>query len=250
MNASLAAIIAVVIVSLTSLVGVVSLSVNKDLLTKISSVLLSLAAGTLIGDVFIHIIPEMYESNPGNGLGLLIILGIVAFFFMEKVLHWHHCHHMDEEHDHKHHPIIAINNLVGDGLHNFIDGIVIGATFLVSMEIGIATTVAVILHEIPQELGDFGVLIHSGYSRKKALLLNLLSSLTAIVGTVLALTIGEALEQVELILLAVAAGGFVYIALVDLLPEIKHEVNLKKSLLELIVFVFGILIMFSLTFLE
>ena len=141
-------------------------------------------------------------------------------------------------------------NLVGDGVHNFIDGLIIAGSYLVSIPLGLTTTLAVILHEIPQEIGDFGVLIHGGFKMRKALFMNFLTALTAVVGTVVALSLSIFVENLTLFLLPFAAGGFIYVASTDLIPELhKGSYETKKSLLQLITFVLGILIMLSLVLL-
>jgi zinc and cadmium transporter len=238
----------VVLVSLVSLLGVGYLFLKADQLKKITIFLVSLAAGTLLGDVFFHIIPEIYEGSTNtSALSAFILTGILSFFILEKILHWRHNH---EEFTQEHVHPIAVNNLVADGLHNFVDGLVIGISYLVSTELGIATTIAVLLHEIPQELGDFGILVHSGMKASKALFFNFLSAILSIVGVIFAFVIGTNFEAATGFLLAFAAGGFIYIAIADLMPELRHEEKLGKSLLHVLFIVIGIVIMFGLTFFE
>lgn len=242
------AILSVSLVSIISLVGVFTLSLKLNFIKTITLFLVSLSAGTLIGDVFLHIIPELYEEDPKSKIiGPVIILGIAGFFILEKIIHWRHCH---AENSHEHPSPLAFTNLFGDAIHNFVDGLVIGVSFLVSTEVGIATTIAVILHEIPQEIGDFGVLIYSGLTKIKALLFNFLSALIAVVGCIIALLVGEASEELSHALLMFAAGGFLYISIADLLPELKHHESLRMSLLQLALFGLGIILMFGLTFVE
>ena len=144
----------------------------------------------------------------------------------------------------------AVMNLIGDAVHNFIDGLIIVAGYLVSIPVGIATSLAVIFHEIPQEIGDFGVLIHGGYSKGKALFFNFIVSLTAVLGAIIALIMNNYFENITMFLLPFAAGGFIYIAGADLIPELHREVKIKKSLLQLVSIVLGIAVMYSLLFLE
>lgn len=247
MSTEVQILLATLIISLISLIGIATLSLKKKFVNKITFLLVSLAAGTLVGDVFFHIIPELFEHAHEESLNLsiFIVLGILLFLILEKVLHWRHCH---EETSYEHPHPMAITNLVGDGVHNFIDGLLIASSFMVSTEIGIATTIAILLHEIPQEIGDFGILIHAGYSRKKALLFNFSSALLSIAGALVGIWFGNISEESIGYLLALAAGGFLYIAIADLIPEIKHESNLKKSILQVIVFIFGLAIMFGITF--
>jgi len=238
----------VLVVSLISFVGLFALSVKMNVLRKILIYLISFSAGALLGDAFIHLLPEMAEQY-GFSLEIssYILGGIVVFFVLEKIIHWQHCHEpISEEHVHS----FAYMNLVGDGLHNFLDGLIIAGSYLVSVPVGIATTVAVILHEIPQEIGDFGVLIHGGFSRGKALLFNFLSALTAVLGAVVALWLSNIVSNLEYYLVPIAVGGFIYIAGSDLIPEIHKERNLTKSILQTIAFLAGIGVMALLLFLE
>ena len=240
------AIIAVILVSLVSLVGVFTLGIKRNLLNKILFLLVSFSVGSLLGGAFIHLIPESFESY-GFGLTvpLLILLGIMIFFVMEKFIHWRHCH-VPTSSTHKH--PVGLMNIVGDGLHNFTDGILIGASFMVSTSLGVATTVAVLLHEIPQEIGDFGILLHAGYSRFKALMFNLLSGLIAILGVVVVWLVGTSVEGFAMWVVPITAGGFIYIAGSDLVPELHKECVPKRSLLQFIAIVLGIAIMVGLTY--
>jgi zinc and cadmium transporter len=171
--------------------------------------------------------------------------GIVAFFALEKILHWHHAHFPSQEVIHP----VAISNLVGDGLHNFVDGAIIAAGFLASWEVGLATVVAVAIHEIPQELGDFAIMLKSGLSSRRALLLNFISALASVAGAVLTLLLGTS-ESSERILVPFSAGAFLYIANADLLPELHKEFETRKSLMQLAALVGGITVMLLLLILE
>ncbi len=240
-------IVSIIIVSLVSLVGVFTLSLREEVIKKYTFVLVSLAVGALLGDAFIHLIPEAFESTNPLLVSLLIISGIIFFFILEKFLHWHH-----HEDDTSHHTIHPVGKLVlfSDGVHNFIDGVVIGVSFIVSIPVGIATTLAVILHEIPQEIGDFAVLLHAGYTRKKALWLNFLSALTALLGVFVAFMLGGVGEEFTTWILPIAAGGFIYIAVADLIPELHKTKNIKQSLTQITALIFGVVVMLGLAFLE
>jgi len=243
------ALTSVVVVSLISLIGIATLSIKIDRLRKILIYLISFSAGALIGDAFIHLLPEAVEESGGFSImiSLYVILGIVISFVIEKFIHWRHCH-MPITTEHKH--PFAWMNLFGDSIHNFIDGLIIGAAYLVSIPVGIATTTAVILHEIPQEIGDFGVLIHGGFSIKKALLLNFAVALTAILGTVAVLIFGAQSENLSLFLVPFAAGNFIYIASTDLIPELHKETVVSRSTLQLVWFILGVCVMLLLLQLE
>ncbi len=242
--------LSVIVISLVSLVGVFTLSLQEERLKKYLFVLVSLALGALLGDAFIHLIPEALEEI-GNAtlVSITVIAGIFLFFGLENTLHWHHYHKPEEARAAEHHPVGRMI-LISDGLHNFIDGLIIGASYLVSIEVGIATTIAVVLHEIPQEIGDFGVLLYSGYSATQALWFNFLSALTAVLGVILALFLSQTSESLIFWIIPFAAGGFIYIALADLIPELQKTGSLTRSFIHLFVACLGVLSMVALVLLE
>ncbi|MEM3641857.1 MAG: ZIP family metal transporter, partial [Candidatus Bathyarchaeia archaeon] len=211
MNELIAILGSVITVSLISLVGIVFISLKENLLRRITMVLVGFASGTLLGGAFLHLLPEAIKENTEIAF-YYVIIGIVSFFALEKFLYWRHCH---EEECPIH--MFAYLNLIGDGIHNFIDGMVIAATFMFSFSLGFTTTLAVIFHEIPQEIGDFGVLVYGGFNKRKALAYNFISALTAILGA-LATYFLVCLQSLETLLLPFAAGGFIYIAATDLMP--------------------------------
>ena len=242
------AILSVLVVSLISLIGIFTLAVNEKLLNKILLFLVSFSAGALFGDAFFHLIPEVSKSGFLISSSFYILTGIIVFFILEKFVHWHH-HHVigpDEEHPEP----FAIVNLIGDIFHNLVDGMIIAGTYLASIPLGIATTIAVILHEIPQEIGDFGVLLHGGFTKTKALLYNLFAALFAVLGAVIVLVIGLNVENINLFLVPFTAGGFIYIAGSDLIPQLHKETKIQTSIIQLVFFLFGIALMFLLLFLE
>ena len=211
--------------SVFSLVGGVFLLFNEKKTLKYSHFLAAFAAGTLLGAVFFDLLPEAIALSEELSLGIDIFLwtltGILGFFLLERFIHWFH-HHQHEYLDEEVKPTVPLI-IVGDSVHNFIDGVVIAATFLVSIPLGIVTTLAVAAHEIPQEIGDFGILLHKGMKRKKIILVNIGSALTALLGALFAFWLGERIEASLPILLSVTAGFFIYIAASDLIPEIHHE---------------------------
>jgi zinc and cadmium transporter len=241
-------LISVLAVSLISLLGALVLMARQELSRKSVFILVSLAVGALLGDVFIHIIPEAFResANPLH-ISLLIIAGILIFFVLEKVLHWHH---HTKEHAEEHPHAMGKMVLVGDGVHNFIDGVIIAGSYMISFEVGLATTLAVVLHEIPQEVGNFGVLIHAGYSKAKALWLNFLSALAAILGAGITLLLGSSIEAFALLLLPLSAGGFIYIALSDLIPELQKEARTGRGAAQLTAIIVGVGAMSALLLLE
>ncbi|MFN4181247.1 MAG: ZIP family metal transporter [Candidatus Paceibacteria bacterium] len=242
------ALLSTIAVSLVSLAGLFSLSSKEGFIKKYIYIFVSLAAGALLGDVFIHLLPESFESiENGTLIGILVLGGFFVFFLVEKFLHWHH--HENDAHAAHVHPVGKLV-LFSDSVHNFIDGVVIGVSFMVSVPVGIATTIAVILHEVPQEIGDFAVLLHAGYSRARALWLNFISALAAVLGTLVAFLIGQNSEIFIMYVLPFAAGGFIYIAGSDLIPELQKTKVFKQSLAQFSAIILGILLMLALTLLE
>lgn len=251
------AFVSVIIVSCVSFIGIFALSVNQKFLNKSVFLLVSLAVGALFGDAIIHLIPEAFSEiqNPAI-VSLFILLGIISFLVLEKFLRWRHSHGHDCEHEECGREKIAATKPIGsliiasDSVHNLIDGIIIGVSYLISIEIGIATTVAIILHEIPQEISDFALLIHAGFNKTKAILLNFVSSLFAVVGTFIVFVFGAPTESFVPAIVAFAAGGFLYIAGSDLVPELHKTSDVKKSLQQFIAIILGIAIMFALLVFE
>lgn len=235
-NVWLYAIGSVLVVSLVSFAGVLFVAMDEKRLKKMLLFLVSFAAGALLGGAFLHLLPESVEHGVRPSVPIFILCGIFGFFILEKIICWRHCHiPTSEEHPHP----VGLMNLVGDGFHNLIDGMIIAGSYLVNPALGISTTMAVILHEIPQEIGDFGILVHAGYSIRRALMFNFLSALTAVLGAILVLSVGLKTEAVSKFLVPFTIGGFIYIATADLIPELKKETNLRKSSLQLLFLVLG-----------
>ena len=234
-------IISVLIISSISLIGLATLSLSKKLLDKLITYLVSFATGILFGSALIHLLPQAYASNINSlYVSLWTIAGLSTFFVMEKFFRWRHCHHPTTK-DHLH-PIIPMN-IFGDTIHNFIDGVLIAISYSASIPLGIATSVAVLFHEIPQEISDFSILIKGGLSVKKALIVNILSSLVALIGALIALQMGKNINGFTNALIPFTAGGFIYIAGSDLIPELHHDTDLLKSFIQLIMLIFGVVIM-------
>lgn len=241
-------ITSLIIISSISLIGVFFLSLKEKVLKKLLIFFVSFAVGGLLGDAFIHLIPESFEKLGHNlATSLLILAGIFIFFALEKFIRWRHCHiPTSENHSHP----LATMNLIGDATHNLIDGMLIGASYIVSIPLGISTTIAIFLHEIPQEIGEFGVLLHSGMPVKKALFLNFLSALFAIFGGIIALLVSSHVENFALYILPITAGGFIYIAGSDLMPELQHETKASASVYQFFFILLGIGMLALLTLLE
>src|SRR3989344_5023145 len=192
------------LISLISLIGVFALGINEARLKGILSYLISFSAGALLGDAFLHIIPEATEQGGIFNTSSYLLVGIIIFFLLERFFRWHHSHTSHEESIHTE----VYLTIFGDVLHNFIDGVAIAASFLVSFELGLATTLAVILHEIPQEVGQFGILVHGGWSPRKALLYNFLSALRAVAGALAVLLFANNFDGFNNVLLVFGAAGF------------------------------------------
>ena len=242
------ALVSVFIVSVISLVGIATLWIRLSLLKKIVLWLVSFSAWALLGDVFFHLLPGIIHTAWRNVTISLRILGWIFFgLITEKVIRRNHCHMpVTKQHTHP----FAIMNLVWDMVHNLIDGLIIWASYLVSIPVGIATTIAVVLHEIPQEIWDFGVLVHGGFSRKRALLLNFVTALTAVLGVLIAFLLYRYTNNMVAILIPFAAGTFIYIAGSDLIPELHKENKLSQSIPQILFFLLGIWIMSVLLFIE
>ena len=227
------------LVSLVSLVGIVTLSIKDNLLHNVLFCLVGFSAGALIGSAFLHILPECLKNNNSTTVFYYLILGIVLFFLLERYLHWRHCH---EGATCKTHSFTYLN-LIGDGLHNFFDGMVIAASFIVSFKLGFITTLAIVLHEIPHELGNFAVLVYGGFTKKKALFFNFITALMAMIGAIAGYLINDLSRNFSSFILPLTAGGFIYIATSDLIPELHKETDLKRSTAAFFAFLLGIAFM-------
>ena len=231
-------LVATLAISFLSFTGALTLIISKQKLQTILIYFVSLSAGTLMGGAFLHLIPEALNELPYSRVSSLVIVAFILFFLIEKVLRWHHHHEfVDEKHT------LGHMNLIGDSVHNFLDGLIIAASFAADIRLGFITSAAVVLHEVPQEIGDFGVLLHSGYSIKKALVANLFVALISVIGALVGFLLIGASAEITPVVMALAAGGFIYISTSDLLPEIRSEMNNVKSWVSFIVFVVGIVFM-------
>jgi len=247
MNILFYSLIATFVVSIISFVGILALFLKDKILDKITFYLVAISAGSLMGAAFLHLIPEAVESaESSHGVEKILIavlVGFALFFILERVLHWHHCH--KHKGDCSVHPFTYLN-LIGDGLHNFIDGVIIVAAFSLSVELGIATTIGVILHEIPQEISDFGVLVYGGFSKLKALLFNFLSGMLAVLGALCGFALINFSQSMMPLLVGLTAGGFIYVSASDLIPELHKESKFYKSLIAFACFFIGVGLMFFL----
>ena len=255
------ALLSVFAISLVSLVGVSTLAFGRQRLERVVFLLVAFAVGAMFGGAVLHLIPEAYDTlGPGLLPGLLVLAGVGAFFVLEKFLHWHHGHDLPGEPGHHGHhhglppegtapegasPSVAAMSIAGNVAHNLIDGAIVAASYLVSTETGLVTTLAVVLHEIPQEIGNFGVLVYGGYTPRRALAVNFASGLAGLLGAVLALIAGQAVGGLADYLLPFTAGGFLYIAGSDLIPELnrRHSHTPAKSVWQLVMMALGVAVM-------
>lgn len=237
-------LVSVAIISLVSLLGLVTFRIKTHHLHRTLVYLVSFSAGALLGDALIHLLPEAVEEAGFTvNISIYVLLGIIFSFIVEKFIHWRHCHIPTSE-DHPH--PLATMNLFGDAVHNFIDGIIIGTSYLVSIPLGIATSLAVLFHEIPQEIGDFAVLLHSGLTKGKALWYNFLTATTALLGVGIAFWLEQFSGNILSLLIPFAGGTFIYIASSDLIPELHKETKLGRSALQLFFIMAGIGVMYAL----
>lgn len=227
------------LVTMSSLAGAFVMVVKPKKLDRIVSHLISFAVGALLGGAFLHLIPRAFEHDAvGSDTPLYIVGGIMAFFVLERFLHVHHEHHLEGD-EHAVKPIVAMS-IVGGTMHNMVDGMIVAASYAVSVEAGIVTTAAILLHQIPQEIGDFGILVHGGLTPFKALLYNFGSGGGAIVGAVIGILVGSVTSNFAPIIVALTAGSFIYIAASDLIPELRRSPGHKASLQQLLLMAAGV----------
>ena len=258
---SIYAILATIAVSLLSLLGILFFLIEERIVRRLLLLLVSFSTGALLGDVFLHMMPDIAQDGGfTTGRTMLILSGILFTFVVEKIIRWRHCHElpedMNEPHDHGHddhhhhtHPV-GILSVIGESVHNAIDGIVIASSFLAGIPTGIATTLAVAFHEIPHEIGNFAVLLHSGYSKKKALRLNIMSASAAMIGTLLVIFLSTSFSAISSALLPFAAGNLLYIAGSDLIPELHKETRIREGFLQLLAMIIGMASMYAILLFE
>ncbi|MFB6077290.1 MAG: ZIP family metal transporter, partial [Candidatus Nanohaloarchaea archaeon] len=231
---------------LITFIGVLGMGMRQDLLERLVLGLVSFAAGAMFGGAFLHLLPKtaaLYGFTAATGM--ILLAGLVTFFVVDTFVHWHHHHFREGECEDCVEPV-TYTVLVGDVFHNVIDGVVIAAAYLSGVPVGVAATLAVALHKVPKELGDFGVLVHGGFTVQRAVTYNFLASLTAVIGSGAVVAASGTTGNVEAVLLPFAAGSFVYIAGTDLLPEFTGETQVRKATFQTATFLLGIGIMYGL----
>ena len=244
---ALYAIISVIIVSLISVFMAIPLLMKKKVSKNLLLFLLSISVGVLLATVFLNFLPEILHEHYTSVTALTILLGFMLMFILEKFVHWHHNKNCADECGHAHAYNLAPINLIGDGVHNFIDGLVIAGAYAVNITIGITATISIIFHEIPQEIADFGVLLYSGLTKKKALIFNFLSAATAIAGTIVGIILIGRLHGFTDFIIPFAAGNFLYIAASNLLPQLHRHCRLKDSIIHVLAILLGIGMIFLVT---
>ncbi|MFC1768627.1 ZIP family metal transporter [Nanoarchaeota archaeon] len=235
-------LVSVIIVSLISVVFAVPFLLKKKISSKILLFLLSMSVGVLLSTVFMDFLPEVVEHGYEFDIALYILLGFIVMFLLEKFVHFKHSEKCSREDGHGHAYNLAPVNLVGDAVHNFLDGLVIAGAYAINITLGITATISVIFHEIPQEIADFGVLLYSGLSKKKALLFNFLSAITAIVGAVVGIILIDKMHGFSDFIIPFAAGNFIYIAASNLVPQLHRHCKLRDTIIHVFAIVLGITI--------
>jgi zinc and cadmium transporter len=243
-------LLATSIVSLFSLVGILALSLREETLHKILFFMIAFSAGTILGAALFDLLPEAVEHIEGSVVFVYVAVGFVAFYFLERFIYWYHGHghHSDfSEHGAEEYTKgFAYLNVLGDGIHNFLDGMIIATSFNFEFSVGLATTIAVIFHELPQEIGDYGILIYAGFDKVRALLLNFAAALSVVVGGVFGIFFIEMVETLSGTLIAFSAGAFLYLSASELIPELKEEEDFWKSLAQFLVFLLGLAVIWYL----
>ena len=235
------------IISLTSFIGLFAFGLKQKTLNKYIELLVGFAAGALLGDAFIHLLPQLAATGITVQISISILVGILVFFALEKIVHWHHCHRVEHKEVCSDLPYMS---LAGDALHNAIDGVIVAGAFLTNPVVGFSTALAVFLHELPHEGGNYSILIKGGFSRKKALFLNFVTALTSFAGAVITLLLSSMISGALPFVIAFSMGSFLYIAGTDLLPELHKHFAPKQAVLEFLFIVLGVVIMAALLLLE
>jgi len=229
---------ATIVVSLISLVGIFTFGIKAKVFDRLLVVFIGFAAGGLIGGAFLHLLPEAVGQSGNGYVFFYTLIGFTVFFLMERYFYWRHCHDgVCDVH------AFTYLNLIGDGIHNFTDGLIIAASFVTNFRLGIVTTLAVIFHEIPQEMGDFGILVYGGLKKSRALFFNFICALSAILGALTEYFLSTVTRNISLFLISFTAGGFIYIAASDLIPELHRQKDTQRANIAFLAFILGLVFM-------
>ncbi|MFP4403100.1 MAG: ZIP family metal transporter [Nanoarchaeota archaeon] len=242
------ALISVFFISLISVIAVIPFLLKKKISTKSLLFLVSLSIGVLLSTVFFNLIPEVFSHDYNFDVAFYILFGFLVMFIIEKFIHFNHKKKCIKNNVHNHAYTLGPINLIGDGIHNFIDGLLIAVSYTVDIVLGITVTISILFHEIPQEIADFGILLYSGFSKLKALLFNFVSALTAVIGALFGIILVNYTHEINHFIIPFAIGNFLYIAASNLVPQLHRYNNIKDSIIHIIAIILGILIIISVTF--
>ena len=243
-------ILATVVISLTGFIGFFTLSLSEKTIHRVLFVLVAYSAGTILGAALFDLLPEAVEHVDEALVFPIIAGGFVFFLFLERVIYWYHGHgHIDEHDEKKVTKEFAYLNLIGDFIHNFIDGMVIAAAFINGFVVGLTTAIAVLFHELPQEMGDYGILVYAGIERRRALLLNFMAAISVVVGGAFGSLFITSVEELSGWMVAFSAGAFLFLAASELIPEMLKEDDQRRAVIQLVIMVLGMLTIYGLGFL-
>jgi len=249
LSSTLETLAATFTVSLISLVGVFTLTMKEDKLHKILAIMIAYSAGAILGAALFDLLPEAVELVERHLVFPIVALGFIVFMFLERIIYWYHGHgHSHEfEKNGKKKPVkeFAYLNIVGDLIHNFIDGVIIAAGFINSFNVGMATTIAVAFHELPQEIGDFGILVYAGMERRRALLYNFLAALSAVLGGLIGSSFFASVESLGGYMIAFSAGAFIFLAASELIPEMHDSESRLRSTIQMAILILGMLTIYT-----
>jgi len=248
LQSTLYTLIATILVSLSSFIGIFTISLNERTLHKVLTILVAYSAGTILGAALFDLLPEAVELVDKTLVYPIIAFGFVFFLLLERSLYWYHGHGHGHEFEHEDGVTkeFAYLNLLGDFVHNFIDGMIIAASFANSVTVGVTAAIAVVFHELPQEMGDYGILIYAGMERRRALILNSLAAVSVVVGGIFGSFFLGMVENLEGYMVAFSAGAFIFLSAGELIPEMHDENDRGKALIQLAVLILGMLSIYML----
>lgn len=248
LQSTLYTVIATILVSLSSFIGIFTISLNPKTLHKMLTILVAYSAGTILGAALFDLLPEAVKLVDEALVYPIIAFGFVCFLLLERTIYWYHGHGHGHEFKDKEDDIkgFAYLNLLGDFVHNFIDGMIIAASFANSVTVGVSAAIAVVFHELPQEMGDYGILVYAGMERRRALILNFLASVSVVVGGVFGAFFIGAVENLEGYMVAFSAGAFIFLSASELIPEMQKEHDRGRALIQLLVLILGMFTIYML----
>ncbi len=250
MSSLIPAVVSTFLISLLSLIGMFALSLHEDTLHRIIRLLVSFSAGTIFGASIFDLLPEAIEHVSESIVFVYVATGFIFFMIFERFIYWYHGHGHDAEVEASMEEAptkgFAYLNLVGDFVHNFIDGMIIAASFFVNFQVGIASSIAVAFHELPQEMGDFGILVYAGFKPRLSLIYNYAAAFAVVIGAIFASLFLETVEPLSGLLISFSAGAFFYLSASELVPEMSKEKNNLKAVVQVFIFILGVILIYSL----